>query len=261
MTANREIRLQGAPNFRDIGGHATTDGRCVRRGQIFRSGELSNISDADLDTLCDLDIAYVADLRSIKEGNLLRTRWPGGMKTEHHRADISMALQLNGRPLTDVLRDDPTPNGAARVVGEGFRQIPDLCGPALKTITERLAVGPGAVLFHCTNGRDRTGVVSAMLLYQLGATREAIVQDFMTTNDRLDVERVIENSIKMFRDALGIPVSRETMALCTLVRPEYIDIMFDSVAEQYGSPEDYLRAFGIDAALTQKLRQRLLETA
>ena len=100
-----------------------------------------------------------------------------------------------------------------------------------------------------------------MLLYQLGATREAIVQDFMTTNDRLDVERVIENSIKMFRDALGIPVSRETMALCTLVRPEYIDIMFDSVAEQYGSPEDYLRAFGIDAALTQKLRQRLLETA
>ena len=67
MTATTELRLEGASNFRDIGGWTTADGRRLKRKRIFRSGELSQLTDADLDILRHLGIAFVADLRSLKE--------------------------------------------------------------------------------------------------------------------------------------------------------------------------------------------------
>jgi protein-tyrosine phosphatase len=261
MTTSVELRLQGAPNFRDIGGHPTTDGRRIKRERIFRSGELSHLTDADLAHLRKLNFSCVADLRSLGEGEVHRSRWPEGMDTKLHRANISMDMKLNGRPLTDVLKDDPTPTGAGRVMSESFRLIPDMCGPALKQISDQLAHDNRPVLFHCTNGRDRTGVISALLLYMLDANRESIVQDFITTNERINVEQVIENSIVTFRQALGIEVSRATMELCTLVSPGYIDVIFQFLEEKYGAVNGFLHTFGIDDALIQKLRQRLLEPA
>ena len=261
MTAATELRLEGASNFRDIAGWTTADGRRLKPRRIFRSGELSQLTAADLDILRRLGVAFVADLRSQKECELHRSRWPADLKSELYEADITMDIRLDGQPIIDMIKEDRAPGSVARTVSKSFPVIADLCGPALKMIVDRLADGVEPVVFHCTNGRDRTGVISAMLLYLLGAPREAIVTDFMTTNERIDVERVIANTIDTFRRALGMELARESIEMVTLVRAEYIDAMFDGFAARYGSAEGYLANFGISTALRDSLREKLLEPA
>lgn len=260
MTDTSLLRLAGAPNFRDIGGCLTMDGRRLKREKLFRSGELSRLSDADLATLQRLSIAFVLDLRSPQEGGLHPSRWPVELASEVHRAYIHPDITLDGRSVLDHIIEDPTPANVKSVVCRSFGPLADYCGPALTAITERLSRGTAPVVFHCTNGRDRTGVIAAMLLYMLGASREFIVADFLLTNQRIDVELVVENSQATFRKALGMEVDRAIVELCTLVYAEQIDALFQHLKTEYGSPDSYLREFGIDVAMQNALREALLES-
>lgn len=259
MTA-ADIRLDGAPNFRDIGGCVNADGRRIKRGVIYRSGELSHLTDRDLATLRQLGVGLLVDLRSLKECDVHRSRWPEGMNTEKHCADITVDIIVNGRPIMDMMLEIKTKEEATYIFGQGFGEIPVYCGPALKLVTERVAAGLCPIMYHCTNGRDRTGVMSAMLLYMLGAPHDVIVRDFMITNERIDVELVIKNSVAAYK-GMGVDIPREIFERAVLVQPEYIDIMFDGMITKYGSPDGYLQHFGIDDGLRQHLRERLLEPA
>jgi len=260
MTFEDRIRLEGATNFRDIGGGRNEDGRQLRAGRIFRSGELSNLSDADIDTLSGLDIGCVVDLRSAKETSSMASRWPSGTSVELHRADITLDLRIDDRPVIDLIVENPEPDAIERIVCRGFPVIAEQCGPAVHMVTERLASSDKPLLFHCTNGRDRTGVIAAMLLHMLGLRREDILADFMLTNERIDVERVIANTLEAYRKALGMNLTRAAVEPVTLVRPSYIGALFQGMVDRYGSADGYLEHFGIDAALRSALRERLLET-
>jgi protein-tyrosine phosphatase len=256
--ATSEIRLEGASNFRDIGGHATTDGRRIKRNQLFRSGELSRLTDTDFMTLRDLDIALVVDLRSKTEAERQRTRWPTELVAKHHNADISTDLRVNGRKLPELLKEDPTPEGAARVMEHTFRVLPDMCGPALKQVADRLANNALPAVFHCTNGRDRTGIISAMLLYMLGATQDAIVKDFVTTNERMNIPVVIENTRNYLIHELGHELDDATIELCVRVQPQNILAAFDEVTKKHGSPEGYFQHWGVEAGTAEKMKLHLL---
>ena len=253
------LRFEGAPNFREVSGYRTPEGRRLKRGRIYRSGELSNLTDADLRILRDLGIGLVVDLRDAKETGVLVSRWPEGLSTEFHNADVSLDVRLEGRPIIDVLIENSDPVSVERIVGRGFPVIAEFCGPALKYIADRLSGGSEPILFHCTNGRDRTGVISAMLLYILGMPRDAIIADFMITNERINAERVIANTLETYRKAMGIEMTREAIEPATLVRASYIEVMLKGLAEKFGSPEGYLEHFGIDAALCTAIREHLLE--
>lgn len=253
------IRLQGAPNFRDIGGYPSGAGRRIKRAHIFRSGELSRLTDADFATLRRLGIRFVADLRTHTERDIHPSRLAAEAEIEFHHADITMDVRIGDRNVMELIVEEKTPEGVARTVAMSYGVIADLCGPALRLITERLSTGAGPLLFHCTNGRDRTGVIAAMLLYMLGASRDSIVADFMLTNERMDVEMVIANSLATMRKALGDFITREMVERVTLVQAQAIEAMFDSFAAKYGSPEGYLRHFGIDEAMVCGLREQLLE--
>jgi protein-tyrosine phosphatase len=256
---SNDIRLVGAPNFRDIGGCETSDGYRVRTGWMFRSGELSNLLESDIEVLRHLRVGCLVDLRSERERDVHVSRLPDGLVKAHHHANIAVNAQVGGRPIFELLRECATPDDAAGLVRHTFTKMPAQCGPALGYITETLARSQMPVLFHCTNGRDRTGVVAALLLALLGATREAIVADFMLTNERIDVEKVVENSIEVFRKA-GMEVDRRTMELVTLVRPQLIDAMFERIDAEYGELDNYFEAFGIDAKRRETLRELLIVT-
>lgn len=257
MKSSSETRLAGAPNFRDIGGWETSDGRRVRLGRMFRSGELSNLVEADLDVLRRLCVGCIVDLRSEKERSIHISRLPDDLVTEHHHANITVDARVDGRPIFDLLRQCATPEDAAGFVRHTFTKLPALCGPALGHVAGILASGRAPILFHCTNGRDRTGVVAALLLALLGTSREGIVADFMLTNERIDIEKVIANSIEVFSKA-GVEVDRRTMELVTLVRPQLIDALFEGIDADYGSLDNYFDTFGIDALRRGTLRELLV---
>ena len=255
----RGPRLMGASNFRDIGGSLTTDGRRFKRSRVFRSDHLSRLVDDDLDVLRGLGIGFVLDLRTLDEMTRQPTRWPDGLQPDRFCAHIRWNPQINGRPMAEYLKENPTAEGAAMVVDHTFVVLPPQCGPALKQLAERLAHDDAPALFHCTSGKDRTGVIAIMLMHMLGMPRETIVADFLLTNERLPVDHLIANTREYMKNDLGVEL--DVLRLCIRLHAHHVDIVFDTLAQQYGSVQEYLQAFGIDATLQERMRDRLLEPA
>jgi len=259
MNKVSEIRIKGAPNFRDMGGCPAGDGRIVKRGVLFRSGHLSSLTAADMETLRRLNIGLIVDLRSRSESELHPTRWPEEIETKRLSMHIDTDLRAGDKNLLAIVREDPTVTGARRVVEHTYRSLPAACGPTLKVLIDRLAQGQMPALVHCTQGRDRTGFVCAMVLHALGATRDVIAADFLKTNETTDIEEAVKLAHATLLNQFGVEVEREALYLMTRVSREFLDAGFDVIDKTWGSSDGYLQAFGIDEPLKEKLRRQLLE--
>lgn len=207
-----------------------------------------------------LDIGLVVDLRDAAETGVLISSWPAGQKTQFHNANVTLDLQLDGRPLINMMLEQNDPAAIEQIVARGFPLIAEFCGPALRFIVDFMINQSAPVLFHCINGRDRTGVISALLLYMLDMPKEAIIADFMLTNERIDVEKAITNTLHTYREVLGIDMTRAAIEPATLVRSSYIDTMLDGLESKYGAMDNFFNQFGIDAAMRQEFRDRALES-
>jgi protein-tyrosine phosphatase len=118
-------------------------------------------------------------------------------------------------------------------------------------IVRRLAAPEARpAVIHCTSGKDRTGFTAALVLLALGVPLETVFEDYLLTNDyRRDVSTL-----------LNLPLSAEDMAILTSARRDYLQSAIDSMIDQHGSIEDYLRlGAGVDDALRERLREALLE--
>ena len=165
----RRLELEGAHNFRDLGGYPTRDGGRTRWGLVYRADGLDRLTEADLLLFGTLGIGTVFDLRRDDE----RHRAPDPVDSVH----VSLVSRA---PSED--QPEMTPPQLA-VEGEQFlfdvyvgllANAPDGLGQVLRAI----ARADDAVLFHCTAGKDRTGVTAALLLSVLGVERETILDDF-----------------------------------------------------------------------------------
>jgi protein-tyrosine phosphatase len=223
----RWIDLEGAVNARDLGGLPTTDGGRTRRGRLYRADNLQALTPADVTLLVgELNLRHVVDLRSTAE---VRLEGPGPLtrvpEVRHHH----LTLFAEGGRHTDV-DADTTPDRidgervlpwADRVLDEelrvtGFyfgylRDRPDAVVAALRA----MSLDDGAALVHCAAGKDRTGVVSALALEVAGVTREAIVEDYVATGERIELILKRLRSSDTYRDDLD---SRPA-AQCTSAAP------------------------------------------
>lgn len=172
---SRRIYLKNAFNVRDIGGYGTRDGGLVKWNLLFRADGLSALDGADWQLLRERNIKTILDLRSLSETKTLGYAVPEDMTYAHcplQREDIDVrdplagARNAFGRSLTQ---------GYLGMVGENT----DLLAAALAQVTQGLE--RGAVLFHCTAGKDRTGVLAAVILYLLGVYDEDIVADYQVS--------------------------------------------------------------------------------
>ncbi|WP_333587155.1 tyrosine-protein phosphatase [Phenylobacterium sp.] len=240
--AERIVPLEGAMNFRDVGGYETADGRFVRWGKIYRSAALSGLTPDDLAKIAKLDIRYVYDLRSVDERRSEPTRWPqtGARLVSHdYEMDISafMAAFAEG-PSAEKAREAMTAFYPAVVDSHKvqFREI----------FAELLQGGDGAVLYHCSAGKDRTGVQTALILSALGVPRETVIEDFLLSNQH--------HRLAADMSALaGMPA--EVVAVLSGVERPYIEAFFAEVDRRYGGVEGYLAAeLGVDADGIARLR-------
>ncbi|WP_067564414.1 tyrosine-protein phosphatase [Nocardia acidivorans] len=170
-TAARSLNLRDVVNARDAGGYKTVDGHTVRTGLVYRTGELTKATDADLAELTSRDVKSVHDLRTGMEQQLMGVdKVPAGA-TEFHNDIIGQAppqvMMSTLMAGTDLYRAFITAPGA----NEGFADV-----------LRDIAANPGAVLFHCTAGKDRTGWTSAVLLTLLGVDRDTVTYDYLLSN-------------------------------------------------------------------------------
>ena len=265
--------LQGAWNFRDV---ADTTG-VLRPGRLFRSGELSELGDEGRDELRRLGVTDVADLRSRSE--VLR-HGPGLVPdgVDIHLLPIPDLAPDEVNPdgeaphehafkrlLEDKPDDEPVSEAATRYMVDEYSRFPTYPGAqqALHRVVSLLADGR-TVLAHCFAGKDRTGFTVALVLEAAGVDRDAIVADFLRSNQA--VPHLRERILNAIRERSDVDMTPELMSITEArlseevlgVRAEYLDAARRTIDDNFGSLDGYFRSAGITEADVTRLRDALL---
>ena len=258
------MNIEGLYNFRDTGGLPLTAGGTTRTGVLFRSAALGALTPNGLDELAATDIGVVVDFRTQSERSAAPDRIP------HSRPFQVVNLSLLQGAMSDMTRG-LAPSGAVpnqEQITEALKMIPTLGdlytgmlkdGAAQFTEVARLiAAGtddaPSGVLVHCTAGKDRTGVATALMLEVAGVEREAVVEDYAASAAHL-AGPWADGMLSQIT-AAGIPLTPALQTLVTGTPPEAIEQALAWVDEHHGGAAGYLRSGGIGDAELQTLGAR-----
>ena len=258
--------LSGAWNFRDV---AEETG--VRPGRFFRSSELSRLSEEGRRRLVQLGITDVADLRSPRE---LERRGPGAVPAgvEVHLLPFPDVSAVDGeaphestfqKMMSDRPDDEDVAEVAGRFMTEEYQRFPTLGGAkrAVRQVISLIAEGR-PVITHCFAGKDRTGFTVATVLETLGVDRDAILADFLRSNNAIVPlrERILESvrDHSETDETLTFAEARLTDEVLG-VREEYLDAAHRTIERVYGALRGYLEAAGVTDADVTGLRAALLD--
>jgi len=241
---DRLVPFETCFNFRDIGGYETVDGHRVRWGSVYRSDTLHRLTTADLELASEIGIRTVIDLRS--RGELERS---GRFGRAHEVA-------FHHLPVEEEIPADPSSRDLAEPPrGEMYVEMATVGGAAIANILRVIAEGEHAVVFHCFAGKDRTGVIAALLLSTLGVPDETIVADYQLS------ERSLAPAVAWAES--NDPEWAARMAAFPpwlLQSPgETVQAFLDILRERHGSIDAYLRDAGVEQSVVDVLRVRLLE--
>jgi protein-tyrosine phosphatase len=255
----RRLPLEGAKNFRDLGGYRTSDGHYVRWGLVYRSNQLVNLTARDFEYLNSLGIRLVCDVRSDGERARAPDHWAGDAPEFF---SVPIGSNLIATPTADDLkRRVATINSETKDSVRAYDYAVEYAGQYAK-ILRRIAAGDLPTVEHCTAGKDRTGVFSAILLTALGVSRDTVVQDYMLSNQYLLAPDTIESTTADLQRAFGLaePPDISTVKTIMTARPETLEATLDKITKTYGSFDTYLRhALELSDSDMALLRQRLLE--
>ncbi len=244
-TLERMIALEGAVNFRDLGGYAAGGDMRTRWRTLFRADGLGELTEADLSVLRGLGIRTVIDLRS-------------GSELERGRFDVDAhPVAFHHFPFIDELPDAQDFDRRPGLLGSQYLEIVADAGDQILGALEVLA-SPDALpaVFHCTAGKDRTGVLSAVVLSLLGVDEPTVVTDYALSGAAM--QRLREKLIRKY------PEGRETLENIDEVfsaDPAQMELLLDHVRERYGSVGAYVEGLGAGPGLVEGLRTALLESA
>jgi protein-tyrosine phosphatase len=254
---DQTVRLQSARNFRDLGGSSTAHQRAVRWGQVYRSGSLSNLTDADVNVLERLGIRTVVDLRSEPQ---IEVFGPDRVPAAAHHIALPMRRgQHDASIFTAMRRGEFTSLPTLQTVNRSIiRDNLDQLGELIRTIGEE-ANRP--LVFHCIGGKDRTGVASALLLSILGVPWATVQEDYLRSNEHLPGAVDLELT-QLVAPAGRDPDEADLAALrrFLVVQPRDLDAARDEIIQLAGSIEGYVRdRLGIPDEMVSHLRDELLE--
>lgn len=255
----RHVALDGAANFRDLGGYSTSDGRRVRWGQLFRADALGDLSDDDLETVAGLGIKLICDFRSPLEVEEAPDRLPATNPPELLALPI-----LDEGTFQDELRERITSGNLEGYDWENMlvdanrsfvTDYPHRYAQMFDRITQPASL---PALIHCTGGKDRAGFGSAMILRTLGVSQETVIDDFLLTNHYTAAR--IRQIMWIVRLTSFFQTDPELLRPVLGVERRYIEAAFDQIEQSHGSFENFRRdALGMSEADTLAFRNLVLE--
>jgi protein-tyrosine phosphatase len=260
---DRHVPLAGQPNFRDLGGYSSSDGRTVRWGVVYRSGELSQLTDDDVGKLGKLGIQTVVDLRSPQE---VSARGEGRLPLGARAYPMPIASSDIFTKLVPMfLKGDfsrvPS-NLLDRVNRVLVRDFTEQYAGLLRTLSD---AANRPLVFHCTQGKDRAGFGAAMVLSALGVPWETVVEDYLLSNHfRKEENDKLLGMIRSFAANHGGPEAEE-IALSRVegllyVKEQSLEAARAEIIERHGSTESFLiEGLGCSQESLERLRDDLLE--
>jgi protein-tyrosine phosphatase len=257
MLAERKIHLLGSPNFRDLGGYPSRDGRHLRWGKIFRSGKLSTLGREDIAAINRLGLTLVCDFRQVIEQQLDPSQLGDKQGTALHGLAIAPGSTEDFMSnLLDGIIDLEDSMAFMQTMNRDF-VINHLHQYA--RMFELMLEQEHKVLIHCAAGKDRTGFAAALILDVLGVEEEAIIEDYLLTNQYFPVDEELERLSKAFTDRSGKSIPEKIMRPLLEVHPDYIKACFHEIDQRYNSRQHfYQTALGLDKEKTETLRAQYL---
>lgn len=252
MTTNpRKIELEGPANFRDLGGYPTADGHHLRSGRVFRSDSVSHMSESDIAHVVDvLGLLTVVDLRS-----------PHEVETYGHGPLGAAGVTVHHQPIIDevrpgkIERDPDAPPPGTMTVDQVYLSMLDRYGARFAGVL-RIIADPAnqPVVFHCAAGKDRTGIVAALLLSVLGVDDGIVAADYALTEEHMG-ELIARHQAR----ANAANEFAEVGQSYFKIDADSMRAVLDGLRAQHGSIGAYLLAQGLEPESIAALRSELVE--
>ncbi len=249
-------------NFRDLGGYATKDGHVVKKGLIYRSAELAFFEESDLEFLEELGIRTILDLRSTKGAKLRPDPVPDGVEYLNVPAAFENLLDDLNSPasVADLLFDEDQKGNLFDRLVSTYTASLAFSNEAIEVLLDKIRNHQVPILFHCANGKDRTGVAAMLIHLLLGVSEEDVKKDYLLSNEyRKVMIEEMKNDHKFW--AKHSDHAATLMEILTGVIPESADMLLTEIPERYGSFEAFFeKEYGIDASMLREIREFYLET-
>ncbi|PKP82796.1 MAG: hypothetical protein CVT79_04995 [Alphaproteobacteria bacterium HGW-Alphaproteobacteria-18] len=252
--------LSGVMNFRQMGGLKGQNGRRIRPGLFWRSAGLDQPHLQDIDQIKSLNLKTIVDLRGDRERAAFPTHpsltqlcdviW-SPPEAENSQAEALMLLSKSS--------DDVTLIGA---IASLYTRIADQHAAHVRMVFDAIASDRVPILVHCAAGKDRTGVVVAIVLEALGVDRRDIMSSYLETNDHLDWDRLsIAATAGTGVKESGLDLTTPpALALLKRAHPQFLEAAFSNIETSYGSIDIYLeQKAGVSSATIKRVRENLLE--
>lgn len=254
-TAGRWLTMQGAHNVRDLGGLPLAAGGFTRHGRVLRADALDALTPVDVELLAaTFGLRHVVDLRSSGE-RAERGRGPLGALDGLSYTEVevipvdALARRRDARAAAFERGNDTDV-----IMGEGYVELLEIGAPAFRSALVALAAADGVpALFHCSAGKDRTGVLAALLLGLAGADREAIVADYALTE-----ERVPAIVLRLTGAASFDELAKQVPVFSFQAKAGTMRHLLDRIDERWGGAAGYARSLGIDDDAIGALRSLLV---
>ena len=254
------LNFEGISNFRDLGGYATTQGRKIRWGKLYRSGNFAETSRADQKVLDGLTLKALIDFRSLAE-----------KEEEPNQFAKSSTFKITEIPIMDGGDNSVGEEIIARFDSGDFsgfeptafmieanREFAKTFTPQFSQFIQEVLKAKGQpIVWHCSAGKDRTGFAAAILLRILGVPDDVIMSDYMLSRDYAIAAR--QQELSLVRLLQGKEAA-DKIAVLLGVEEAWLQAAFDTIDEQYGSFDNYVhQALGLDDTDITTLRNTLLE--
>lgn len=243
ILSESHLPMTGGYNFRDLGGYKNAEGRYVKWGKVFRSDDLHNLTDADLKYLSSIPLVSIVDFRSDDEISQAPDKNPSSLK-ENYKYSISP-----GNLMEAVVKDIN-----ALTVERADQLMKDM---NVLLVTDSACIdqyrkffallqnpGDAPLMFHCSAGKDRTGMGAALFLSSLGVDEQTIMNDYLSSNTYLADKYA--------------KYKAESPALTSLfeVKQEFLQAGLERIKKDHGSVENYLtKVLNVDI---QKMKELYL---
>jgi protein-tyrosine phosphatase len=256
LQTTRVLALEAAYNFRDLGGYPTADGRVTKWRTLFRADGLHRLTEADLRVMRDIGLRTVVDLRTADE-LIERGRFPlNAHPVGYHHVSLMDVIwdpgqapaESSGAPVADFLleRYIEMIDGAGQRIGDVFAILSD----------------PAALpaVFHCAAGKDRTGILAALLLSSLGVVDDDVVADYALTGEAVPRMLAAWKAAAAANPLAGgeVPATPAPAAFLA-AEPDAMARLLELIRAVHGSTRDYVRTLGVSDAVLADLAAAVLE--
>ena len=231
IVPEREIEFEGIVNFRDLGGIINQDGKKIKWGKLYRSAKLDEVTYNDSLKFSNLGISKIVDFRTNGE----RIEAPdfkfSGIENIHLPMGDDNWSQNDFSKLISELSVD----SLEYFMLDLYSKIPIKFSDSYKSFFSLLKNEDQPILYHCTAGKDRTGIASSLILYMLDIDMKTIQKEYELSNYYRK-----EENLKYEKMLAEYGISPEKTKIMMELKPSYITAIFDTISDKYGSLDNYL---------------------